>query len=129
MSEQKQTPQTKQPKFMQKRDIIIIAAILVLAAGIFLFYTLTKSQGDTVTITIGLSAQDQIIETYSLDKDQTINFESQGIPVHLQIKNHKIRFIDSQCPDHNCESFGWLQNAGDWAACIPAAVVVHVNQQ
>jgi len=28
--------------------------------------------------------------------------------------------VDSPCPDHLCENFGWLSRAGDWAACLPA---------
>lgn len=129
MSQGTPSPKNKPPKFIQKRDFIIIGIILALAAGIFAFYALTKSMGNTVKITIGLTTQDQIVETYSLDKNQIIEFESQGIPVQLEIKNGKIRFIHSQCPDHNCETFGWLQNEGDWAACIPASVVIHVNQK
>jgi len=34
--------------------------------------------------------------------------------------------LDSQCPDHVCEQFGWLDKDGAWAACVPAGVYVVV---
>ena len=38
-----------------------------------------------------------------------------------------IRFVESPCPDHTCESFGVLTKQGDWAACLPARASVTVE--
>ena len=42
------------------------------------------------------------------------------------VKDGAIRFIDSPCPDHLCEGFGWLAKPDDWAACIPCQAAVTV---
>ncbi len=42
-------------------------------------------------------------------------------------KSGAIAFLDSQCPDHVCEQFGWLDKDGAWAACVPAGVYVVVE--
>ena len=42
-------------------------------------------------------------------------------------ENGGIRFVESPCPDHTCESFGVLTKQGDWAACLPARASVTVE--
>lgn len=117
----------KKPLFFQKRDAILVLVILVIAAAIFAFYQFTKEKGATAVITVGLNTQTQEIFTYPLNEDQRIDLTGGKLPVHLQIENDKIRFINSECSDHNCEGFGWLQNQGEWAACLPAGVVVQIQ--
>ena len=56
----------------------------------------------------------------ALDRDATYDIVSGDYTIHLQVQNGAIRFVDSPCPDHLCENFGWLSRAGDWAACLPA---------
>ena len=58
--------------------------------------------------------------TFALDRDATYDIVSGDYTIHLQVQNGAIRFVDSPCPDHLCENFGWLSRAGDWAACLPA---------
>ena len=47
--------------------------------------------------------------------------------IHLVVENGGIRFVESPCPDHTCESFGVLTKQGDWAACLPARASVTVE--
>ena len=37
--------------------------------------------------------------------------------------------VNSPCPDHLCEGFGILQNAGDWAACMPARTSITIEEK
>ncbi|MEG1367339.1 MAG: NusG domain II-containing protein [Oscillospiraceae bacterium] len=39
-----------------------------------------------------------------------------------------MRFINSVCPDHVCEGFGWLSQEEDHAVCAPARVVVSIEE-
>ena len=43
--------------------------------------------------------------------------------------NGGIAFVNSPCPDHLCEGFGILQNAGDWAACMPARTSITIEEK
>ena len=36
------------------------------------------------------------------------------------------RFIDSPCPDHICESFGWISQEDQTATCLPARAVLTI---
>lgn len=126
MSENSSSNQ-KMPKLFQKRDLWIIGGIVLLAAILLAVYQINKDEGATATVTIGLSTGTQETMTLDLNKDQIIDIDTADLPVHLEIKNGRIRFINSECEDHNCENFGWLQNQGEWAACLPAGVVVRIN--
>ena len=68
-----------------------------------------------------------ITETLPLDTDHDYLYDVGNYVVHLQVKDGAIAFLDSQCPDHVCEQFGWLDKDGAWAACVPAGVYVVVE--
>lgn len=128
---QEQAPNNKPtPKtFFRKRDLILIAAVLALAAGFFVYRRFTATTGTAAQITVGLISQEQTIALYNLDQDRSIEITNASLPVHLEVKGGKIRFVGSECPDHDCEGFGWLRNEGDWAACLPAGVVVRIVEE
>ena len=58
-------------------------------------------------------------ETLPLDTDHDYLYDVGNYVVHLQVKDGAIAFLDSQCPDHVCEQFGWLDKDGAWAALRP----------
>ena len=68
-----------------------------------------------------------VTETLTLAQDHDYLYEVGDYVVHLQVKDGAIAFLDSQCPDHVCEQFGWLDKDGAWAACVPAGVYVVVE--
>ena len=70
---------------------------------------------------------DGITETIPLDEDHDYLYDVGDYIVHLQVKDGAIAFLDSQCPDHVCEQFGWLSEQDAWAACVPAGVYVTVQ--
>ncbi len=53
---------------------------------------------------------------------------TEGAPVTLEVSEGRIRFINSRCPDHICEGYGWLSKEHDQAVCMPAGVVVSVEK-
>jgi len=46
--------------------------------------------------------------------------------VSLDIKEGAIAFIQSECPDHICERFGYIKNVGESAICLPAQASVTI---
>ena len=38
-------------------------------------------------------------------------------------------FINSQCPDHLCEGFGFVSQEDDFAVCMPAGVAVLITDE
>lgn len=101
------------------------AAILLAAGGLWLAFG--QGRGGTAlyaTADFGMG----IVERIPLDTDYDYFYEAGGYIVHLQVKDGAIAFLDSQCPDHVCEEFGWLSQPGQWACCVPAQVYVEVEE-
>ena len=48
------------------------------------------------------------------------------LTVHIKIQDGAARFVDSPCPDHICESFGWLSEEDQTATCLPARAVLSI---
>ena len=49
--------------------------------------------------------------------------------IRKAMENGGIAFVNSPCPDHLCEGFGIMQNAGDWAACMPARTSITIEEK
>ena len=45
---------------------------------------------------------------------------------NIEVKDGAARFIDSPCPDHICESFGWISQEDQTATCLPARAVLTI---
>lgn len=109
-----------------KKNALFALAVLALAAVIFIAVRVlhpNKGTGLQAVVDFGSGAS----ETLSLDKDYDYLYDVGDYVVHLQVKDGAIAFQDSQCPDHVCEQFGWLDKDGAWAACVPAGVYVVVE--
>ena len=114
----------KQSFKLKKTDWAIIFVLLVLAAGCWLFYRIgyqpPKEQNLAVIMVDGkewmrLNLLEEEDRTFSLE-------ESYGVPVSFQIREHKIRFVEVDCPDHICENAGFLSMEGQTAVCMPNRV-------
>lgn len=123
--QQSATPPRKGLSFIKKRDIILIAVLLV-AAGVLFAVLRQKPPGTVARVTIAQSGGEDLVFDIPLNKDGFYQYDEGLLPVTLEVKDGRIRFGTSVCPDHLCEGFGWLQNEGDWAACVPAGVWVRI---
>ena len=108
------------------KNLIFAAVILVLAAALY-FGVRAAHSGKGGGLQAVVDFGDGITETIPLDEDHDYLYDVGDYIVHLQVKDGAIAFLDSQCPDHVCEQFGWLDKDGAWAACIPAGVYVVVE--
>ena len=91
-----------------KKNILFALAVILLAGVIAVTRGMTRTEG--------------------LDKDGTYEISEGKLPVTLEVSEGRIRFINSRCPDHICEGYGWLSKEHDQAVCMPAGVVVSVEK-
>lgn len=115
----------RRPVFIRRREVVILLVVAVLAAVLWLVLARGSTAGAVARVTIGLG-DTQRSEEIALAADGVHSLMA-DLPVHLQVQDGAIRFVHAECPDHLCEEFGWLRYDGDWAACLPAGVVVRIG--
>ena len=105
---------------MKKRDIILIASILIVAIAFFLIVELTKEEGAGVTVKVdGIE-----VAEYSLSKNGT--YPLNGGTNILVIENGKAYLTDANCPDKLCVHQGKISMTGETITCLPNKLTVTV---
>ena len=106
---------------LQKRDWVVIGALLLLAAGCWLFYRFTYRPPQEQNLAVIMIDGKEVMRLNLLEEtDRIFSLEEDyGIPVSFQIEDHRIRFVQGTCPDHICENAGYLSMEGQSAVCMP----------
>lgn len=115
---------------IKKEQLIAIAVVALLAVGSagFLMYQHFFSRDDGLAALVSVGGVD--VCTIDLGKD-TERFELDlkailNVPVVLEVDNHAVRFLTSECPDQICVHAGWLSRDMDLALCMPNQTSVMV---
>ncbi len=107
-------------KLVTKKDIIILAVILVAACALLLSVKLGR--GSAKTALISVDGRDYM--KVPLENDDEITLEN---GVKIIVKDGSIGFCESDCPDKICIRTGMLSKSGEVAACVPNRTVISVE--
>lgn len=111
-------------------NVILIGAVFVLALGAFAWQYFNKTEGGTAVVYVkNMYSKQATQHEISLSEDGIHNIDDGMFPVTLEVKNGGIRFINSQCPDHVCEGFGFIRYENASRSCLPAGVTVIIDTQ
>ena len=108
---------------LQKRDIILIILVIVIAAVFYLAHE-WQSNADNGQITVTVNGEIQGI--YPLDQDQTIQI-NQGTNI-LEIKDGEANMTEADCPDKLCVHQRAISKYHESIICLPNKVVVEVTE-
>ena len=112
-------------KHAKKTDIIILAAVLVVA-GIGILISFLNRDTSKSGLYAKIYHKGAVAETVYLDEDQSFSVES--LPgVVFEIKDGAIAFSKSDCPDQLCVHMGWQNIKGGFAACLPNDAMIWVE--
>lgn len=125
MSKCKPTEASGKKRLKPWQKNLIFAVVVLLIAGIAFFAIRKKPETETKLVAL-VDFGDGITETLPLDEDYNYLYDVGDYVVHIQVKDGAAAFLDSQCPDHVCEQFGWLSEEDAWAACVPAGVYLRI---
>ena len=103
-------------------DAVAATCVLLLAALLFLIPLLGAEEGSVLVISTPDGAKE-----YSLDQDQTITVESNGIRLEIVIEDGEAYVKSSDCPDGVCRSGGRIGKSGESILCAPAGVTLTVK--
>ncbi len=111
-------------KLIKPIDLILIAVLLLGGAG-FWAYTKYSTEGATAVIYIDGEVYEKI-ELENVNEPYEIELPCEP-KASLLIENGSVCFHKAECSDKVCINTGRLTNRGDTAACLPAGVVVTIE--
>ncbi|MEO5573288.1 MAG: NusG domain II-containing protein [Gammaproteobacteria bacterium] len=103
-------------------DCAVIALALALLPYLYLTYWGAATQGAQARILRG----GEQIALVSLHEHKRLSIEGELGTSELEIKDGKIRFINSPCRNQQCVHSGWVSLGGDFIACLPNRISVQV---
>ncbi len=110
-----------------KKNIIFTIVLITICAAL-LFYEYNYRQPGNIAVLNIVNAKSISIDL-SEDKIHTFTTETGALlDFTIEVKDTKARFINSNCPDHLCEAYGWQANTFDEAICAPAGVALTIEQ-
>ena len=104
---------------------LIFAAVVLAAAGLLFFGRRAKPGSSSLEAEL-LYGDANTVQKFSLDKDAVYDIYTGYLTVHIEVKDGAARFIDSPCPDHICENYGWISQEDQSATCLPARAVLTI---
>ncbi len=107
-----------------KRDIILAVFLIAICVVIWLFMNISKKTGSRAILTYDTN---KVVEL-PLNKNKVYDFKSNGLNIHIEVKDKKAAFVHSECPDHLCEHYGWLSKGEDLAVCLPAKASLTIKE-
>ena len=102
-------------------DIILVAVLLVISLSVFLVFYLTRTEGDTVVVSVdGVK-----VAEYPLSIDG-VYYLNGGTNV-LVIEDNKAYIREANCPGYqDCVEQGRISFVGESIVCLPNKVVVEI---
>lgn len=103
-------------------DIIVITILIIIS-----FYPLLSKQNGEKKLY--LLVEDRKIQIPFKDDKISLK-ESFNKNMVIEIKDHKARILESDCPLQICVRTGWISECNDAAVCIPnkAAIIIECEK-
>ena len=116
-------------KKSSRANLLFTLFVLVLAGALLLGTRLLRPAPGAELIGRLQYGRDAQILDIPLDVNKRYDIQSGSYTIHLEVRDGAIAFVDSPCPDHVCEGYGWLDEPGEWAACLPAYASLSVVER
>ena len=107
-----------------RNDLLLIAALLLAALGLWALLRLTKPAGAEAVVTV----DGETVAVLPLDGDTVLNVGAdRGFSNTVEVSDGRVRVRDADCPDRLCVRQGWLSRDGESAVCLPHKLTVTVR--
>ena len=104
---------------------IVFAVVILAIAAVLLAVRNSHASGSKLAAQLIYGDSNTVMDL-SLDENATYDVDTGYYTVHIEVQDGRARFVDSPCPDHICESFGWLSAEDQTATCLPARAVLTI---
>lgn len=106
-----------------RNDILLAAAVLLIAGGFWAFTSLTKTEGQYAAVIVNGTETAR----YLLSEDREILLKSEnGGFNRLLIKDGKADITEASCPDKICVNQHAISKTGEAITCLPNKTVIEI---
>ena len=105
-----------------RNDLLLAAAVLALAAAVWLFFSRPGGDGAWAVVTVDGAE----VGRYALDEDRTVTIGETDYNV-LEISGGRAAVVEASCADHTCVRTGWISREGETIVCLPHRLVVRIQ--
>ena len=107
-----------------RNDILLVAAVLLIAGGAWLFTTINKAPGEYAAVIVN----GEETARYPLDTDAEIRLESENGGYNiLVISGGTADVTEASCPDGICVRAKGAQYEGDTIVCLPNKTEIRIE--
>ena len=107
----------------QKTDLLVIAAIVLIAATIAAAFLLSTHNNKAALVQIYQDGQ--LVKEVPLQENATITIpgEYQNI---IQVQDGKVAITEANCPGNDCVHIGWISTPGASIVCLPNRLEIRI---
>lgn len=110
---------------MKKRDIILIASLIIISAA-SLIPVWARARGRYACIYVRGSEYGR----YDLSEDALIRIDDQkGLVNEIEISGGSVRMKSATCPGRQCMSCGSISRSNESICCAPAGILVIIPSE
>ncbi len=112
---------------MQKRNTVIVAAVLIIVLGTG--YVITRGlNGSGAEAVVEVNGEE--FARLKLSEDTEIRVEGDGGAYNLvKVKDGYVFVEEANCGDHICVRTGKINETGRVIACLPHGLIVYVDEK
>ena len=110
----------------QELLVNLLFATVVLAVAGALFWLRSSRPGSAALEAELIYGDNNTVLPISLTRNAVYDVDTGYYTVHIEVQDGAARFVNSPCPDHICENFGWLREEDQTATCLPARAVLTI---
>jgi hypothetical protein len=114
---------------MKKKELLIVICLLALFAAFFLFRFLGNRNAEMVLIK-DLDTGKVVLKV-PLDEEGYYTLDGKYGKFNIEVKDSRVRAIDVECPNHNCEMMGYISRdvlGTNAIICIPNGFEVTIGE-
>lgn len=108
---------------LTRNDRILIFSLVAIASFSFVKLFFIPNEGREALIRVGNSP----IQRVSLKMDRRINLEGEKGRVVIEVKEGRVRVVESSCFQKICVTIGWINKPGQNIICLPNKVLITIE--
>ena len=108
-------------------DWIFMALILFFSIASYFWISYSRFQPSSQARRVLIYQKDRLLEEDKLENNKIIAILNGRM--QFEIKDGRIRVLNSDCPHHICKNMGWIKYNGETVVCVPNQVLIEIKSK